>query len=336
MEQRLTITDRFLYSLIKSYTQRHQPFVADNKIIAYELGKSTETISHSITRLTKLGYIRNSGTKFSRELFVVKPLLSNIHKNICICEKSQISQQENADFDIRNADFDIRSVKNYIRNAVFDIKNAENCIKNVKAFLKNADFDIFPIKYDTEYLISVIDNIIYIYNKLNNKNNININNNKYSSSSSSSKEDKEKFLPLNHQLPQCTEGQTRQEGEKKDNTPSECKKDEPLVITRIKTWWNEIIVPTFNLAKIFNISGIRRDDLMSRMYDCGGEEKFKKALYDALGDLLVKGDGFMFGENKRHWKMDFDWIMTEKNFNALIEKKYLHSQEKRNIIIKDK
>ena len=76
MNQKITITDRFLYQLIKSYNLNGKPFFASNEYIAKELNVSKSTVSHSISRLLDMGYIANKGNKMVRELYTKRDLLS--------------------------------------------------------------------------------------------------------------------------------------------------------------------------------------------------------------------------------------------------------------------
>jgi biotin operon repressor len=117
----ITITDRFIYNLIKSYNLNEKPFFASNEYLAKELNKSQSVISHSISRLLSLGYLTNKGNKMCRQLYVNNDLLS-------------------ADFDKENAINNKESAENSI--LLEDIKkefakNSNN--KKLKTAIESAE-----------------------------------------------------------------------------------------------------------------------------------------------------------------------------------------------------
>jgi hypothetical protein len=120
-QQKLTITDRFIYNLINSYTINDKPFFASNDYLAKELGKSKSVISHSISRLLKTGYLENRGNKMARQLYTKGGLLS-------------------ADFNTESADFNTESAENsisfeYMKEEI--AKNSNN--KMLKTAIESAE-----------------------------------------------------------------------------------------------------------------------------------------------------------------------------------------------------
>lgn len=130
---RITITDRFLYSYIKSFTKNNKPVFASNEHISKEIGKSESVVSHSISRLIKLGYLENKGNKYSRQLYTKSNLVT-------------------ADFNQSNADFNQSTVNNSITCDEIKRVIAENSNnEKLKTAIANAENSYILIKLLIKY-----------------------------------------------------------------------------------------------------------------------------------------------------------------------------------------
>ena len=92
-----------------------------------------------------------------------------------------------------------------------------------------------------------------------------------------------------------------------------------VILNDIKNWWNNFGEVVAGLDPIIHIMGLRKDELLARIMDCGGVDNFKKQVEQGLMQLVNDNNEFFFGKNQRHWKINIDWIIREKNFARFVE-----------------
>ncbi len=130
---KITITDRFIYSYIDGFTKNDKPVFASNKHIAEQINRSESIVSHSISRLLKLGLLENKGNKYARQLYTKGDLVT-------------------ADFSITNADFNQSTAKNSISYDEIMALIAENSVsEELKSAVANAENSYILIKLLLSY-----------------------------------------------------------------------------------------------------------------------------------------------------------------------------------------
>lgn len=95
--------------------------------------------------------------------------------------------------------------------------------------------------------------------------------------------------------------------------------DNSVILKDIKDWWNNFGEVVAGLDPIIHIMGLRKDELLARIMDCGGVDNFKKQVEQGLMQLVNDDNEFFFGKNQRKWKINIDWIIKEKNFARFVE-----------------
>lgn len=104
-----------------------------------------------------------------------------------------------------------------------------------------------------------------------------------------------------------------------DRTKITTSDDNSVILNDIKNWWNNFGEVVAGLDPIIHIMGLRKDELLARIMDCGGVDNFKKQVEQGLMQLVNDGNEFFFGKNQRKWKINIDWIIKEKNFARFVE-----------------
>lgn len=104
-----------------------------------------------------------------------------------------------------------------------------------------------------------------------------------------------------------------------DRTKITTSDNNSVVLKDIKDWWNNFGEVVAGLDPIIHIMGLRKDELLARIMDCGGVDNFKKQVEQGLMQLVNDNNEFFFGKNQRHWKINIDWIIKEKNFARFVE-----------------
>ena len=104
-----------------------------------------------------------------------------------------------------------------------------------------------------------------------------------------------------------------------DRTKITTSDDNSVVLKDIKDWWNNFGEVVAGLDPIIHIMGLRKDELLARIMDCGGVDNFKKQVENGLMQLVNDDNEFFFGKNQRKWKINIDWIIKEKNFARFVE-----------------
>ena len=104
-----------------------------------------------------------------------------------------------------------------------------------------------------------------------------------------------------------------------DRTKITTSDDNSVVLKDIKDWWNNFGEVVAGLDPIIHIMGLRKDELLARIMDCGGVDNFKKQVEQGLMQLVNDDNEFFFGKNQRNWKINIDWIIKEKNFARFVE-----------------
>ena len=104
-----------------------------------------------------------------------------------------------------------------------------------------------------------------------------------------------------------------------DRTKITTSDDNSVVLKDIKDWWNNFGEVVAGLDPIIHIMGLRKDELLARIMDCGGVDNFKKQVEQGLMQLVNDDNEFFFGKNQRKWKINIDWIIKEKNFARFVE-----------------
>ncbi|MFW6221972.1 MAG: hypothetical protein ACOC3T_00015 [Bacteroidota bacterium] len=134
MQDKVTSTDKLLYTYIRSFTRNDKPVFASNKHLASIIGKSESVISHSISRLLKHGYLENRGNKYARQLYTKSDLV-------------------NADFSIGKAENDKGIAENSISLEEMKRVIAENSNKEtLKTAIANAENSYILIKILLSYI----------------------------------------------------------------------------------------------------------------------------------------------------------------------------------------
>lgn len=104
-----------------------------------------------------------------------------------------------------------------------------------------------------------------------------------------------------------------------DRTKITTSDDNSVILKDIKDWWNNFGEVVAGLDPIIHIMGLRKDELLARIMDCGGVDNFKKQVEQGLMQLVNDDNEFYFGKNQRNWKINIDWIIKEKNFARFVE-----------------
>ena len=104
-----------------------------------------------------------------------------------------------------------------------------------------------------------------------------------------------------------------------DRTKITTSDDNSVVLKDIKDWWNNFGEVVAGLDPIIHIMGLRKDELLARIMDCGGVDNFKKQVEQGLMKLVNDDNEFFFGKNQRNWKINIDWIIKDKNFARFVE-----------------
>ena len=104
-----------------------------------------------------------------------------------------------------------------------------------------------------------------------------------------------------------------------DRTKITTSDDNSIILKDIKDWWNNFGEVVAGLDPIIHIMGLRKDELLARIMDCGGVDNFKKQVEQGLMQLVNDDNEFFFGKNQRNWKINIDWIIKEKNFARFVE-----------------
>lgn len=104
-----------------------------------------------------------------------------------------------------------------------------------------------------------------------------------------------------------------------DRTKITTSDDNSAILKDIKDWWNNFGEVVAGLDPIIHIMGLRKDELLARIMDCGGVDNFKKQVEQGLMQLVNDDNEFFFGKNQRKWKINIDWIIKEKNFARFVE-----------------
>jgi hypothetical protein len=79
--------------------------------------------------------------------------------------------------------------------------------------------------------------------------------------------------------------------------------------------WNAL-AQELRLPAVQKLTKARRASLIARLHDCGGLCGWEAAL------ARIRGSPFLRGENDREWRIDFDFLISERNFTKLMEGKY--------------
>lgn len=81
------------------------------------------------------------------------------------------------------------------------------------------------------------------------------------------------------------------------------------------TLWN-VMAGEVGLPLVQKITKVRRAKTKARLKDCGGLEGWGAAL------TKLRHAPFLNGQNDRHWRADFDFMIQEKSFTKLMEDGY--------------
>ena len=323
---KITITDRFIYNLIKSYSLNNKAFFASNDFICEKLNKSKSVVSHSINRLLKFDYIENKGNKYMRQLFIKKELLS--------------------------ADFSISSAENSISLKQFDELIAKSSIYEVlKTAFTSADFSISSAE-NSNILLSKISILLSITSKAiaDNKkleeeikllkdedNNANINKKENikviqdnliqdNLNSTSGFEEtnalRENIKFLKNKII-CLEEEIKLLKDEDNNTNllNNTNKDNNIeIINKALSNWNEVIANKFNLSKIKDIDKQRKDKLLKvlKTVNKNDLQEAQLTFFKVIINLL-ENKKFYIGENNNKWKATFDFFLNDKKFTPIFE-----------------
>lgn len=95
-------------------------------------------------------------------------------------------------------------------------------------------------------------------------------------------------------------------------SPSAAHRDE---IAEMVAIWNET-AESLGLPRVQKLTGTRLRKARARLKDCGGLEGWRTAM------TKLRNCPWMLGENDRHWRADFDFIVSEAKFARLMEGSY--------------
>ncbi len=149
---------------------------------------------------------------------------------------------------------------------------------------------------------------------------------KYSESRSNNRKKKE-YEPLKDENISKTyvehmesEDEIENEDVKEEENKIEIKKSEKINFDEILIVFNSICT---GLPKIQKVTESRKTALTLRIKEVGLIE---------LGNVFkkVSESSFLNGDNDRNWTADFDWILLPKNFQKIIEDKYINKNGKQN------
>lgn len=163
--------------------------------------------------------------------------------------------------------------------------------------------------------------------------NVNENNNINNNISDSSIEEKEKEKEVQLDIVDYCEQKEQEEKQKFGVVENITKKDlmnsdrtkittsdsNSVILKDVKNWWNNFGEVVAGLDPIIHIMGLRKDELLARIMDCGGVDNFKKQVENGIMKLVNEDNEFFFGKNQRKWKINIDWIIKENNFARLVE-----------------
>lgn len=106
---------------------------------------------------------------------------------------------------------------------------------------------------------------------------------------------------------------TKEEDKEEDKEKDLDKDKDKEVISEILNFWND----STKLPKVIKISDTRRKKLLARLSNIHFRENWKRVI------VGINNTPFLYGENERGWKADFDWfIENEENSLKVLEGKY--------------